>query len=88
MIQFAKPQNLNGSQLVDELKTAGIEVADFPMLDSDENLFLDIDAKDKTKALKIIEKHVGNLIPREQTIDEKLASVGLSVDDLKAALGI
>ena len=88
MIQFAKPQNLNGSQLLDELTAAGIEIVDFPVLDSEENLFLHIDAKDKTKALKIIEKHNGNTIPKEATIDEKLASVGLSVNDLKAALGI
>ena len=41
----------------------------------------------KTKAQ--IEKAIANpLPPKELTIDEKLASVGLSVNDLKSALGI
>lgn len=88
MIQFAKPQNLNGSQLVDELKTAGIEIVDFPVLDSDDNMFLNIDSKHEAKALKIVEKHNGNTISREASIDEKLESVGLSVNDLKVALGL
>jgi len=41
----------------------------------------------KTKAQ--IEKAIANPLPdKELTIDEKLASVGLSINDLKAALGI
>jgi hypothetical protein len=41
----------------------------------------------KTKAQ--IEKAIANPLPnKEATIDEKLASVGLSIDDLKVALGI
>ena len=41
----------------------------------------------KTKAQ--IEKAIANPLPdKELTIDEKLASVGLSIGDLKAALGI
>jgi hypothetical protein len=41
----------------------------------------------KTKAQ--IEKAIANPLPaKELTIDEKLASVGLSIDDLKVALGI
>jgi len=41
----------------------------------------------KTKAQ--IEKAMANPLPaKELTIDEKLASVGLSVNDLKSALGI
>lgn len=41
----------------------------------------------KTKAQ--IEKAIANPLPdKELTIDEKLASVGLSIDDLKAALGL
>jgi hypothetical protein len=41
----------------------------------------------KTKAQ--IEKAIANPLPeKEPTIDDKLASVGLSVNDLKSALGI
>ncbi len=41
----------------------------------------------KTKAQ--IEKAIANPFPdKELTIDQKLASVGLSVNDLKAALGL
>jgi hypothetical protein len=41
----------------------------------------------KTKAQ--IEKAIANPLPdKELTIEEKLASVGLSVNDLKSALGI
>ena len=44
---------------------------------------------DETKTKAQIEKAIANPLPdKEPTIDDKLASVGLSVNDLKAALGI
>jgi hypothetical protein len=85
MIQFTKPQNLNGAELVDELKAAGI-VATKPTIDGDDNFWLDLDAKDESKAKPIIAAHNGTMIAREQTLVEKLASVGLSIEELKAAL--
>lgn len=44
---------------------------------------------DDKKTQAQIEKAIANPLPaKELTIDEKLASVGLSVNDLKAALGL
>ena len=88
MITFTKPKNLNGSELLDELIAAGVTITQPPYLDGEGVLWLDIDAKDKDKAKPVLAAHNGNMIPKEQTIDEKLASVGLSIVDLKAALGL
>jgi len=86
MIQFTKPQNLNGAELLKELKDAGI-VAATPTVDGD-LFWLDLDQKDAAKAEAIVKNHNGTLIAPEPTVQEKLASVGLSLDDLKAALGL
>jgi hypothetical protein len=60
-----------------EWTLAGDEIEDIVWLTDDK----------KTKSQ--IEKAIANPLPdKEPTIDEKLASVGLSVDDLKVALGI
>lgn len=86
MIQFTKPINLNGSELLAELQAAGINASN-PTIDED--IFtIDLDEKDATKAKKIVEAHNGTMVAPEPTISQKLASVGLSVDNLKAALGI
>jgi len=88
MIQFNKPTNLNGNELIEELKSAGITVSGLPELDADGFLHLGIDAKDEAKAKPVISAHNGTNGVKELTIDEKLASVGLSVPDLKAVLGL
>ncbi len=43
---------------------------------------------DDDAAEAIIAAHNGNTIAPQPTISEKLASVGLSIDDLKSALGL
>jgi hypothetical protein len=86
MIQFTKPQNLNGSQLIEELKNAGISASN-PTVDGDA-FSLDIDQKDVAKAEAIVKDHNGIMVAPEPSINQKLASVGLSIDDLKAALGL
>lgn len=88
MISFDKPQNLNGKELIEELKKGNVVVNGFPFLDENNQLWLDIDAKDKNKAQLIVSAHNGTLIAAELTITEKLASVGLSIEELKAALGV
>ena len=88
MIKFEKPVELNGEQLVVELNNAEIKINDYPVVDGNNNLLLDIADKDKTKASEIVKNHVGIDNKSELTIDQKLASVGLSIDDLKAALGL
>lgn len=90
MITFIKPEKLNGEQLRNELNAAGVEIS----LDStsvaigeNETLLLDIKQTDEAKALPIVTAHFGVDTPKEITVTEKLASVGLSIEELKAALG-
>ena len=42
----------------------------------------------ETKAAEIVSQHDGTTIAPEPTINQKLSSVGLSIDDLKLALGL
>jgi hypothetical protein len=87
MIQFTKPENLNGAELLAELKAGGVTISEWPMVEND-NFWLDIAETDKAKATPIVVAHNGTIIPTEPTIADKLASVGLSVTDLKEALGL
>jgi hypothetical protein len=69
MIKFTKPENLDGTKLTDELIAAGIKILSkssasktgfaAPMLDGSGDLWLDIDAKDETKAAEIVANHQG-----------------------------
>lgn len=91
MEQFTKPENLNGGELRDELRAAGVKIGDkydAVMVDDMKVLLLDIDPADKPKASAVVAAHNGTVAEREATIEEKLASVGLSVTDLKEALGL
>jgi len=91
MMQFTKPTNLNGEELRLELNNAGVAISDdieAVSLDDENNLWLDIAEADKAKATPIIAAHNGTIIAPEPTIADKLASVGLSVTDLKEALGL
>jgi hypothetical protein len=91
MITFNKPNALNGEQLRTELRLAGITISDETdaVIDSaDGYIHLNIAAKDETKAATIVAAHNGNTVAPEQTIENKLASVGLNLDDLKTALGL
>jgi hypothetical protein len=91
MIQFDKPKNLNGAELLQELITAGINISEdkSSMLDDGEgNLLLDISDADKSAAAAIVKNHNGTMIAPEQSLDDKLAIVGLTIADLKTALGL
>jgi hypothetical protein len=91
MEQFDKPTNLNGTELRAELNAANVAISDdidAIVLDENQNLFLKIASKDKTKATQVVAAHNGTVVTPEATISQKLASVGLSVDDLKVALGL
>jgi hypothetical protein len=85
MEQFDKPTNLNGAELLAELKAAGIKAT---KIIQNGNRNIEIDLDDEAKAKPIIEAHNGTVIPPEPTVEEKLASVGLNLTDLKTALGI
>jgi hypothetical protein len=91
MISFTKPENLNGSELRQELLEAGISInqdSKSIFVEADGCLYLDIMQQDEAKAAAVIAAHNGTVIPPEPTIADKLASVGLSVTDLKEALGL
>jgi hypothetical protein len=89
MISFTKPVNLNGTELRDELNAGGVAISydpDVMVIDGNGNLLLEIDQKDVAKATPIVAAHNGSLVAPEPTIAQKLASVGLTIEDLKAAL--
>jgi hypothetical protein len=91
MITFTKPQNLNGAELRDELNANGVAISDDPFsvkLEGDGSLWLDIAEADKAKATPIVAAHNGTTIATEPTVADKLAAAGLSVDELKEALGL
>lgn len=89
MIKVDKPASLNGVELRAELRSAGVEITDARdavFIDDNGDLFLDISTKDKAKADAVISKHIGSQSAPELSLSEKLASIGLSLDELKAAL--
>jgi hypothetical protein len=88
MIKFEKPVNLNGAELLDELNSAGIVITNKPFVDGNGDLWLDIAKKDEAKAGTIVAAHNGTTVAQEPTVEQKLASVGLNLEDLKAALGL
>lgn len=89
MASFTKPTALNGTQLRNELRAAGVIISDEPnaILDSSDGLIhLDIKKADESKAQSVVAAHVGVDSVIKLTLAEKLASVGISLDELKAAL--
>ena len=91
MIQFTKPTNLNGAELLDELAAVGVTLQNetkAPFIDGNGHLWLDIKPADEAKAAAVVAAHNGTTVAPEPTIADKLSSVGLSVSDLKEALGL
>ena len=88
MIQFIKPINLNGAELLTELNAGGVAITEPPMIDGNGDFWLDIAEADKAKATAMVAAHNGTTVAAEPTVAEKLATVGLSVADLKTALGL
>lgn len=98
MISFDKPEKLNGFQLNEELIAAGIklkkaanpfpnQVYEAPSIDGNGVLWLDIEEGDADKATEVVAAHIAK-DPEPKTLEEKLASVGLNLNDLKSALGL
>lgn len=91
MIKFKKPENLNGKELLTELAAVGIvliPIEQAPVVDSNNDMWLDIKPEDEAKAAAVVAAHNGTIVAPEPTIQDKLASVGLNLNDLKAALGL
>jgi hypothetical protein len=77
--EFAIPVEINGEQLKKELNCAEVYIREDKLVIGG-NLTKD-EASEGLKNHKPI-------APQEPTVADKLASVGLSLDDLKAALGL
>ena len=88
MIKFNKPNNLNGKELLEELNSAGVTITELPFINGNGELWLNIVEKDEAKATPIVAAHNGTTVALEPTIQEKLESVGLNLNELKAALGL
>jgi hypothetical protein len=85
MKTFTKPENLNGAELILELAAVDIVVEKvFDFADGT----IGFDTNDESKAATVVAAHNGTTVAAEPTIEDKLASVGLNLTDLKSALGI
>ena len=86
MIKVTRPKNLNGAELIAELSAKGVLITQSPMVDGNGDLFLQIAESDLEAAEQVLAKHNGTQIAPQTTIAQKLSSLGISIDDLKAAL--
>ena len=82
---FTRPANLNGAKLIAELANAGVIV--HKIKDHCDGT-ITIDCDDEKVVGEIVAAHNGTIKAPEPSVAEKLASVGLNLDDLKLALGI
>ena len=87
MMQFTKPKNLNGTELLNELRAGGVEVTGWPKLDGDV-FSLDITETDKAKAAPIVAVHNGTVIALDDSTDRAalLAKLGITADEAKLLL--
>ena len=76
-LPYTKP--INGIQLSQELNGVSISLVD--------NQLRFVGDINEETAQQALDAHIP-ILPKEPTVAEKLASVGLSIDDLKDALGL
>ena len=83
MIKFNSPTNLNGSQLLTELNDANVKITKPPFLDGNNDLWLDIDAKDEVKAKTIINAHNGiTVAPDKSAVKSALLNkLGITAEE-------
>jgi hypothetical protein len=84
MKQFTKPKNLNGTELIAELAAIGIITEKIIEIDGK----IQFETNDETTAAVVVAAHNGTTVSPEPTVEQKLASVGLNLTDLKSALGL
>jgi hypothetical protein len=91
MIKFNKPNQLNGTQLIAELKAIGVIVNEktSPLLDGNGEFWLDIPAKDETKAKPIVDAHNGTTVAPDKSAQRQviLDRLGLTSDEARLLLG-
>ena len=88
MIQFTKPTNLNGTELLAELNAGGVSITESAMIDGEGNFWLDIAEADKAKATPIVAAHNGTVIAPDTSAAKAalLAKLGISADEAKLLL--
>jgi hypothetical protein len=88
MTKFDLPNNFNGEQLVNEIEAKGITIdrSVLPLVDGNGEFWLPVAESDYDAVLDVIKKH--KPVFYEPTITDKLAAAGISLDELKVALGI
>ena len=86
MITIPFSKKINGNLLTQELAATGL-VTDVVVMPGELLELNGLDETDMAKAKEILAAH-NPPAPTEPTIAEKLASVGLSVADLKEELGL
>ena len=83
MKTFTKPLNLNGAELISQLLSVGIKVDRITQNTPDTISF---ETDNEELAVSVIEKHNGTTVAPQLTVADKLASVGLSIDELRVVL--
>jgi hypothetical protein len=89
MIKFNKPENLNGTELLAELKVAKVTITQPPLVDGNNDLWLDIAEKDATKAAGIVAAHNGTTVAPDKAAARQaiLDRLGITADEAALLLG-
>jgi len=89
MLKFDKPQNLNGFELLAELKTEGIKVIEPLVIDGNGDFWIDIDQKDQVKAKTIVDAHNGTIVVPDLSATRQalLTKLGITEDEAALLLG-
>jgi hypothetical protein len=89
MIQFTKPINLNGTELLAELNNNNVTLTGLPLIDDNGNFWLDIAESDVTTATSIVAAHNGTTVAPDNSAAKQalLDRLGLTADEFKTLLG-
>ena len=88
MIEFNKPTNLNGKELLEELAADGVTVTGRPEVEL-EILRLDISEADKAKTEKIVAQHNGKTTDVDRSAEKAalLERLGITAEEAALLLG-
>ncbi len=88
MIQFTKPINLNGTELISELNNANVMVTGLPLIDDNGNFWLDIAESDITIATSIVAAHDGTVFAPDNSAAKAalLEKLGITEEEAKLLL--
>ena len=86
MIQFTKPINLNGKELLVELNNANVTITNLPMIDGSGNFWLDIAESDVTTATSIVAAHNGTTVAPDNSAAKAALLEKLGITEEEARL--